>query len=59
MFAGQLTTYTTRHTKISYRLAYQGSQVNSPAAPPDTLGSAISSYVNIRRLTHKPLHQTH
>jgi hypothetical protein len=37
MLAGQLTTYTTRHTMISYSLAYQGSQVNVPTTPPETL----------------------
>jgi hypothetical protein len=30
MFAGQLTSYTTRHTKINYSLAYPCSQVDSP-----------------------------
>jgi hypothetical protein len=50
MFAGQLTYYTTRHTKISYSLAYQYAQVNLLATPPDTPRSATASHINVRRL---------
>jgi hypothetical protein len=59
MFAGQLTRYTTRHTKISYSLAYQCSQVNLQTTPPDTLRSATASHSNVRRSTYKLHHQTH
>jgi hypothetical protein len=59
MFAGQLTRYTTRHTKISCSLACQCSQVNLPPTPPDTLRSAAASHVNVRRLTDLLYHQTH
>jgi hypothetical protein len=59
MFAGQLTRYTTRHTKISYSLAYQWSQVNLPPTPPDTLRSAAASHINVRRSTYPLHHQTH
>jgi hypothetical protein len=58
IFAGQLTTYTTRHTKISYRLAYQYSQVNSPPTPPDMPKSATASHINVRRSTYNLHHQT-
>jgi hypothetical protein len=59
IFAGELTSYTTRHTKISYCLAYQCSQVNLRATPPDTPGSATASQINVRRLTYFLHHQTH
>jgi hypothetical protein len=59
MFAGQLTSYTTRHTKVSYCLAYQCSQVNLRATPPDTPGSATASQINVRRLTYFLHHQAH
>jgi hypothetical protein len=59
MFAGQLTAYTTKHTKISYSLAYQYSQVNLQATPPDTLILATASHLNVRRLTYVLHHQTH
>jgi hypothetical protein len=59
MFAGQLTRYTTRHTNISYSLAYQCSQVNLHATPPDTPRSATASRINIRRSTYNLHHQTH
>jgi hypothetical protein len=52
-------TYTTRHTKISYSLAYQCSQVNLPATPPDTPRLATASQVNVRRSTYLLHHQTH
>jgi hypothetical protein len=58
MFAGQLTYYITRHTKISYSLAYQCLQVNLPATPPDTLRSATASHINVRRSTYPLHHQT-
>jgi hypothetical protein len=58
MFAGQLTSYTTRHTNISYSLAYQCSQINLQATPPDTPISATASHINVRRLTYL-LHQAH
>jgi hypothetical protein len=59
MFAGQLTDYTTRHTKISYSPAYQRSQVNLQATPPDTTRSATASHINVPRLTYRLYHQTH
>jgi hypothetical protein len=59
MFAGRLTIYTTRHTKISCSLARQCSQVDLPSTPPDTLRSAAASHVNVRRSTYLLHHQTH
>jgi hypothetical protein len=59
MFAGKLTSYTTRHTKVSCSLARQYSKVNLQATPPETLGSAATSHVDIRRLTYTLHHQTH
>jgi hypothetical protein len=59
MFAGELTRYTTRHTKVSYCLAYQCSQVNLRATPPDTPRSATASHINVRRSTYTLHHQTH
>ena len=52
MFASQLTSYTIRPTRISYSLAYQGSQVNLHPTPPDTLGLGTASYINVRELSH-------
>jgi transcriptional regulator of nitric oxide reductase len=59
MFAGQLTRYTTRHTQISYSLAYQCPQVNLQTTRPDTPRSATASHINIRGLTYVLHHQTH
>jgi hypothetical protein len=59
MFAGQLTYYTTGHTKISYSLAYQCPQVNLPPTPPDTPRSATASHINVLRSTYLLHHQTH
>jgi hypothetical protein len=59
IFAGQLTNYTTRHTKISCSLASPSSQVNLLPTPPDTLRSAAASHVNLRRSTYQLHHQTH
>jgi hypothetical protein len=59
MFAGQLTSYTTRHTKVSYSPAYQCSEINLPATPPDTPRSATASHINVRRSTHPLHHQAH
>jgi hypothetical protein len=59
MFAGQLTHYTTRHTKISCSLARQCLQVNLRPTTPDTPRSAAASHVNVRRLTYALQHQTH
>jgi hypothetical protein len=58
IFAGQLTSYTTRHTNISYSLACQYSQVNLQTTPPDTPTLATASHVNIRWSTYKLHHQT-
>jgi hypothetical protein len=58
-FTGQLTSYTTRHTEISYCLAYQRLQVSLHPTPPDTPRSATASHISIRRSTHKLHHQTH
>jgi hypothetical protein len=49
---GQLTSYTTRHTKISYSLACQCSQVNLHVTPLDTSKIAADSHVNVSRPTH-------
>jgi hypothetical protein len=59
MFAGRLTIYTTRHTKISCSLARQCSQVDLPSTPPDTLRSAAALHVNVRRSTYPLHHQAH
>jgi hypothetical protein len=59
MFARQLTSYTTKHTKMSYCLAYQCSHVNLHPTPPDTPRSATASHINVRRLTYKLHPQTH
>jgi hypothetical protein len=59
MFAGQLTHYTTRHTKVSYCLAYQSLTVNLHPTPPDTLESATASHINLRGSTYPLHHQTH
>jgi hypothetical protein len=59
IFAGQPTSYTTRHTKVSYCLTYQSSHVNLHPTPPDTPGSATASHSNLRRSTYKLHHQTH
>jgi hypothetical protein len=59
MFAGELTRYTTRHTKVSYCLAYQCSQTNLHPTPPDTPRSATASHINVRRSTYVLHHQTH
>ena len=59
MFTGQLTRYTIRHTKTSYSLAYQGSQVNLHPTPQDTLGLGTTSHINVRKPTYKLHHQTH
>ena len=48
MFTGQLTRYTIRHTKTSYSIAYQGSQVNLHPTPQDTLGLGTTSHINVR-----------
>jgi hypothetical protein len=47
MFAGLLTSYTTRHTKISCSLTYRYLQVNSRPTPPDTPRSATILHVNV------------
>jgi hypothetical protein len=59
IFACQLTSYITRNTKVSYCLAYQCSQVNLHATPPDTPRSATASHIDIRRSTYKLHHQIH
>jgi hypothetical protein len=59
MSAGQLTSYTTRHIKISCSLAYQCSHVNLPPTPPDTPRSAAASHINNCRSTYPLHHQTH
>jgi hypothetical protein len=51
-FAGQLTSYNTRHIQISCSLARQYSQVNLPARTPDTPRLAAASRVNVRRSTY-------
>jgi hypothetical protein len=51
-FADQLTTYTTRHTKISTRLAYPRSQLNLLPTPPNTLRSAPASHIHVCRSTY-------
>jgi hypothetical protein len=59
IFTGQLTYYTTRHTKISYSLEYQCLQVNLPTTPPDTPRLATASHINVHRSTYVLHHQTH
>jgi hypothetical protein len=58
MFAGQLTIYTIRYAKISYRLSFKYSQIDLQPTPPDTLRSATALYIDVRTFTHKLLHQT-
>jgi hypothetical protein len=59
MFAGQLTSYNTRHPKISCSLARQLSLVNLRTTTPDTPRSAAASHVNVRWSTYALQHQTH
>jgi hypothetical protein len=58
MFAGQLTSCTTIHTKISYSLPHECLQVNLQPTPPDTLWLATASRIKVRRLAYCLHHQT-
>jgi hypothetical protein len=52
MFAGLLTSYTTRHNIISSSLACLCSQVYLHATPPDTTRLAAASHVHVRKPTY-------
>jgi hypothetical protein len=59
MFAGQLTSYSTTHTKVSCSLARQSSRINLRSTTPDTPRSAAALHANVRRSTYLLQHQTH
>src|SRR5205809_845038 len=58
VFAGLLTSYTTKRARISSSLACQYSQVYLQATPPNAPESAAASHASIRRSTYKLHHQT-
>jgi hypothetical protein len=59
MFARLLTSYSTRHHKISYSLAHQYLEVNLQPTPPDTLRLAIALHIDVSRSTHNLHDQAH
>src|SRR3954452_6244859 len=58
-FAGLLTYYTTKRTRISGSLACQHSQVCLRTTPPNAPGLAAASHASIRRSAYVLHHQTH